>query len=61
MGGPNYAASWNTGRTVGIVGIARVAVRRQGGRGWVENKNELPDEESILVSNSREASAWTLG
>jgi superfamily II DNA or RNA helicase len=29
------------GNTVGIVGIARVAVRREGGTGWVENKNEL--------------------
>jgi superfamily II DNA or RNA helicase len=27
--------------TVGMVGIARVAVRREGGAGWVENRNEL--------------------
>jgi hypothetical protein len=27
--------------TVGIVGVARVSIRREGGIGWLESKNEL--------------------
>jgi len=43
--------------TVGIVGIARIAVRREGGTGWIENKNEF----HLWIVSKDDASAELLG